>query len=28
VVVVPHSYLQCDIFLHGSHTSATNHWRE
>ena len=27
-VVVPHSYFQCGIFLHGSHTSATNHWRE
>ena len=21
-------YLQCDTFLHGSHTSATNHWRK
>jgi hypothetical protein len=25
---VPHSYFQCDTFLHGSHTSATNHWRK
>ena len=24
----PHSYFQCDTFLHGSHTSATNHWRK
>ena len=23
---VPHSYFQYDTFLHGSHTSATNHW--
>ena len=23
-----HSYLQCATFLHGSHSSATNHWRE
>jgi hypothetical protein len=22
------SYFQCDTFLHGSHTSATNHSRE
>ena len=28
LVIVPHSYLQCGISLHGSHTSATNHWRE
>jgi hypothetical protein len=25
---VAHSYFQCGTFLHGSHTSATNHWRE
>jgi hypothetical protein len=23
-----HSYFQCGTFLHGSHTSATNHTRE
>jgi hypothetical protein len=23
---VPHGYFQCGTFLHGSHTSATNHW--
>jgi hypothetical protein len=28
VLVVPNSYFQCGAFLHGSHTSATNHWRE
>jgi hypothetical protein len=26
--VVSHGYFQCDTFHHGSHTSATNHWRE
>ena len=25
--VVPNGYFQCGTFLHGSHTSATNHWR-
>ena len=25
VLVVPNSYRQCGEFLHGSHTSATNH---
>jgi hypothetical protein len=28
VLVVPNGYLQCGAFLHGSHTSATNHWRK
>jgi hypothetical protein len=28
VLEVPHGYFQCDTFLHGSHTSATNHWRK
>jgi hypothetical protein len=28
VLVVPNNYFQCGAFLHGSHTSATNHWRE
>jgi hypothetical protein len=28
VLVVPNSYFQYGAFLHGSHTSATNHWRE
>ena len=26
--VVPHGYFQCGTFLHGSHTSVTNHWQE
>jgi hypothetical protein len=26
--VVSNSNFQCGTFLHGSHTSATNHWRE
>jgi len=28
VPVVLNSYFQYGAFLHGSHTSATNHWRE
>jgi len=28
MLVVPNIYFQCWAFLHGSHTSATNHWRE
>jgi hypothetical protein len=28
ILVMPHSFFQCDTFLHGSHTSATNHWFE
>jgi hypothetical protein len=28
VLVVPNSYFQCGEFLHGSHTLATNRWRE
>jgi hypothetical protein len=28
VLVVPNSYFQYGAFLHGSHTSVTNHWRE
>jgi hypothetical protein len=28
ISVVPHSLFQCDTFLHASHTSVTNHWRE
>jgi hypothetical protein len=28
IPVVPHNYFQCDTFLHGSRTSATNHWRK
>ena len=28
LLVVPNSYFQCGVFLHGSHTSATNHWHE
>jgi hypothetical protein len=28
VLVVPNGYFQCGAFLHGSHTSATNHWHE
>jgi hypothetical protein len=27
-LVVPHGNFQCDTFPHGSHTSATSHWRE
>jgi hypothetical protein len=27
-VLVPNSYFQCGAFLLGSHTLATNHWRE
>jgi hypothetical protein len=27
-LVAPHSYLQCGTSLHGSHSLATNHWRE
>jgi cytochrome P450 len=25
---MPHIYFECVTFLHGSHTSATNHWHE
>jgi len=28
VLVVPNGYFQCGAFLHGSHTSVTNHWHE
>ena len=28
ILPVSHSYFQCGTFLHGSHTSATNHSRE
>ena len=28
ILPASHSYFQCGIFLHGSHTSATNHSRE
>jgi hypothetical protein len=28
VLVVPNGYFQCGAFLHGSHTSLTNHWHE
>jgi hypothetical protein len=28
ILPVCHSYFQCGTFLHGSHTSATNHSRE
>ena len=28
VLVVPNGYFQCGASLHGSHTSATNHWHE
>jgi hypothetical protein len=30
LLVVPNTRrtLQCGLFLHGCHTSATNHWRE
>ena len=28
ILPVSHSYFQCGTFLHGSRTSATNHWRE
>ena len=27
-VLALNSYFQCGEFLHGSHTLATNHWRE
>ena len=28
MLVVSNSCFQCGTFLHGSHTLATNHWRE
>jgi hypothetical protein len=28
ILPASHSYFQCGTFLHGSHTSATNHTRE
>jgi hypothetical protein len=28
ILPASHSYFQCGTFLHGSHTSATNHLRE
>ena len=28
ILPASHSYFQCGTFLHGSHTSATNHSRE
>ena len=28
ILPVSHGYFQCGTFLHGSHTSATNHSRE
>ena len=28
MLIVAHNYFQCGTFLHGSRTSATNHWRE
>jgi hypothetical protein len=28
ILPASHSYFQCGTFLHGSHTSATNHWHE
>ncbi len=28
MLVVSNSNFQCGTFLHGSHTSAMNHWRE
>jgi hypothetical protein len=28
MLAVPHSHFQCGIFPHGSHTLATNQWRE
>jgi hypothetical protein len=28
MLVVSHNYFQCGTYLHGSRSSATNHWQE
>jgi hypothetical protein len=28
ILIVPNITFQCGLFLHGYHSSATNHWRE